>query len=245
LLKVQGGLVREREIVRLTSTVSTMRDAAALAAAGCADGTAVIAEEQTGGIGRHGHNWHSEAGAGLYCSVVLRMQEPSPILTLALGLAAMDAIRNTTGLVCDIRWPNDLLIAERKVSGIVVQMADSAAIAGIGINVNHEEFPAELASLATSLRIQSGRLQDREALLSNLLTSIDECCEILRSGRSAAILKMFTSASSYALGKRVKVDLGGKTIEGVTAGLNDSGFLLVRKADGSIETILAGGVRCS
>jgi BirA family biotin operon repressor/biotin-[acetyl-CoA-carboxylase] ligase len=233
----------ERDIIRLKSTVSTMRDAAGLAAGGCADGTAVVADEQTGGIGRHGHAWHSEAGAGLYCSVVLRLPDPSPILTLALGLATADAIRNTCGLVCDLRWPNDLMIAERKVCGILVQMAESAAIAGIGVNVNHSEFPPELAAVATSLRIQAGRVCDREALLTNLLTSIDECCEILRSGRNAAILKMFSSASSYVLGKRVKVDLGGRTIEGVTTGLDDAGFLLVRKADGNVETILAGGVR--
>jgi BirA family biotin operon repressor/biotin-[acetyl-CoA-carboxylase] ligase len=233
----------EREIVRLTTTTSTMRDAAALAAAGCLHGTALVAEEQTAGIGRHGHSWHSEPGAGLYVSVVLRLPETSPVLTLALGLATVDAIRNTTGLVCDLRWPNDVLAGERKLAGIIVQMADSAAIAGIGINVNHTGFPPDLAALATSLRLQTGRLVDREALLENLLGAIDDGCEILRSGGNAALLRMFSTASSYVSGKRVKVDLGERTIEGVTAGLNDAGFLRVRLGDGTIETILAGGVR--
>jgi BirA family biotin operon repressor/biotin-[acetyl-CoA-carboxylase] ligase len=233
----------EREIVRLRTTASTMRDAAALASQGCAHGTAVVADEQTAGIGRHGHSWHSEPCAGLYVSVVLRFPETTPILTLALGLAAVDAIRDTAGVVCDLRWPNDVLAAERKVAGIIVQMADSAAIAGIGINVNHTSFPPELASLATSLRIQTGRPLDREALLQSLLRSIDDCCEILRSGGTAALLKMFTSSSSYVSGKRVKVDLGERTIEGVTAGLDDAGFLRVRRSDGVIETVLAGGVR--
>ncbi len=220
-----------------------MRDAAALAAAGCLHGTALVAEEQTAGIGRHGHSWHSEPGAGLYVSVVLRLPETSPVLTLALGLATVDAIRNTTGLVCDLRWPNDVLAGERKLAGIIVQMADSAAIAGIGINVNHTGFPPDLAALATSLRLQTGRLVDREALLENLLGAIDDGCEILRSGGNAALLRMFSTASSYVSGKRVKVDLGERTIEGVTAGLNDAGFLRVRLGDGTIETILAGGVR--
>lgn len=233
----------EREIIRLKTTASTMRDATALAAGGCPHGTAVVADEQTAGIGRHGHSWHSEPGSGLYVSIVLRLPETTPILTLALGLAAVDAIRNTAGLVCDLRWPNDVLIAEKKVAGIIVQMADTAAIAGIGINVNHSAFPPDLAPLATSLRMQAGREIDREALLETLLTSIDECCEILRSGGNAALLKMFSTASSYVSGKRVKVDLGGRTIEGVTIGLDDTGFLRVRKPDGSIETVLAGGVR--
>jgi BirA family biotin operon repressor/biotin-[acetyl-CoA-carboxylase] ligase len=233
----------DREILRLATTASTMRDAAALAAQGCAHGTAVVADQQTAGIGRHGHSWHSEIGAGLYVSVVLRLPETSPILTLALGLATVDALRSTAGVVCDIRWPNDVMAGERKIAGIIVQMADSAAIAGIGINVNHSEFPPELAGTATSLRMQTGRTFDREALLQSLLVSIDDCCEILRSGGNTALLRMFSTASSYASGKRVKVDLGDRTIEGVTAGLDDAGFLRVRKPDGTTETILAGGVR--
>jgi BirA family transcriptional regulator, biotin operon repressor / biotin---[acetyl-CoA-carboxylase] ligase len=233
----------EREIIRLVKTASTMRDAAALAADGCPHGTAVVAAEQTAGMGRHGHSWHSEPGAGLYLSIVLRIPETSPILTLALGLATVDAIRNTAGLVCDLRWPNDVLIGGRKVAGIIVHMAGSATIAGIGINVNHTAFPPELSALATSLRIQAGRPIDMETLLQNLLSSVDDCCEILRSGGNAALLTMFSAASSYVQGKCVKVDLGDRTIEGVTAGLDDAGFLLVRKADSTVETILAGGVR--
>jgi BirA family transcriptional regulator, biotin operon repressor / biotin---[acetyl-CoA-carboxylase] ligase len=233
----------EREIVRLSTTASTMRDASALAVSGCAHGTAVVADEQTAGIGRHGHSWHSEPGAGLYLSVVLRLPETSPILTLALGLAAVDAIRNVAGVVCDLRWPNDVLAGGRKVAGIIVQMADSAAIAGIGINVNHALFPPDLAELATSLKIQTGRAIDKELLLESLLASIDDCCEILRSGGNAGLLRMFSTASSYVSGKRVKVDLGERTIEGVTVGLDDAGFLRVKRADGVVETILAGGVR--
>jgi BirA family biotin operon repressor/biotin-[acetyl-CoA-carboxylase] ligase len=233
----------EREIVRLGATASTMRDAAVLAASGCAHGTAVVAEEQTAGIGRHGHSWHSQPGAGLYLSVVLRLPETSPILTLALGLAAVDAIRNVAGVVCDLRWPNDVLAGGRKIAGIIVQMADSAAIAGIGINVNHTQFPPELTELATSLRLQTGRTIDKELLLESLLASIDDCCEILRSGGNAALLKMFSTASSYVSGKPVKVDLGERSIEGVTVGLDDAGFLRVKRTDGVIETILAGGVR--
>ncbi len=220
-----------------------MRDAAEAAAKGCPHGTAIVADRQTDGIGRQGHSWHSEAGAGLYVSVVLRLSEATPILTLALGLAAVDAIRNVAGLACDLRWPNDVMIGGKKTAGILVQMAGGAAIAGIGINVNHAAFPLELAGVATSLRIQTGREFDRESLLTNLLTSIDDCCEILQSGGQAAVLKMFSTVSSYANGKRVKVDLGDRTIEGVTVGLDDAGFLRVRKLDGGIETVLAGGVR--
>ena len=140
------GLRREfpdRRIDYYPTIDSTMRVAAALE-----PGDVVLAEEQRAGMGRHGHTWHSEAGSGIYCSMVLA---PAPVLTLALGLAAQDAIAESTGISCDLRWPNDVMIADRKVAGILVQLSGAKAIAGIGINVNHESFPPELAGEATSL----------------------------------------------------------------------------------------------
>ncbi|HEV2445969.1 MAG TPA: biotin--[acetyl-CoA-carboxylase] ligase, partial [Candidatus Sulfopaludibacter sp.] len=106
---------------------STMRAAAPLDL-----GAVVVAGEQTAGQGRHGHSWHSESGKGLYCSITLR---PAPVLTLALGLAAADAIAHVTGIACDLRWPNDLMLDDRKVAGILVQLAEGKAVAGIGINL--------------------------------------------------------------------------------------------------------------
>lgn len=230
--------------------MSTMQEAAALASAGCLHGTAVVAESQTAGIGRHGHVWHSEPGTGLYVSVVLRLPlSPAelPILTLALGLAVNEAIGLTTGLVCDLRWPNDILISGRKVAGILVQIVDNAAIAGIGINVNHASFPDWIAQEATSLRLAAGQDTgheiDREALLKQLLKSVADLCDLLVSAGNTAVLELFSAASSYAQGKCVHVDLGTRDLEGVTAGLTSQGFLRVRKADGTMETVIAGGVR--
>lgn len=224
-----------------------MTEAARLAAEGAPHLTAVVAEEQTAGIGRHGHSWHSEPGSGLYVSIILRLSLPpeqQPLVTLALGLATAEAIAEATGVACDLRWPNDVMIGTRKTAGILAQLSgNDAAIAGIGINVNHASFPADLEPLATSLAIASGRAQDRENLLSCLLNSVRNICELLERGERAAILRMFAEASSYAWGKRVRVDLGNRGIEGVTAGLDDHGFLLVRKTDGTMETIIAGGVR--
>jgi len=234
-------------IIRLDTVDSTMHYAARLAAEGCLHGTAVTAETQTAGMGRHGHVWHSEPGTGLYVSVVLRLPLPLanlPVLTLALGLAAGEAIGLATGLACDLRWPNDILTGGKKVAGILVQIVDGAAIAGIGVNVNHAHFPDWIAAEAVSIRMAIGREADREKLLNQLLQSIEETCNVLVSSGSAAILKLFANASSFALGKHVRVDLGGgRTVEGFTAGLTDLGFLRVRKQDGTLETVIAGGVR--
>jgi BirA family biotin operon repressor/biotin-[acetyl-CoA-carboxylase] ligase len=251
-----------RRIDYYASVDSTMR-----AAVGLEAGSVVLAEEQTAGQGRLGRAWHSEAGAGIYCSIVLR---PMPVLTLALGLAAQRAILEAAGLPCDIRWPNDLLLGGKKVAGILVQGMDGKAICGIGINVGHAEFPAELAEVATSLRLEVGKkadgptnpvgAPDRSTVLPQwggppglpsspcptdivlaLLPAIDAFVALGKD----EVLRLFAQASSYASGRRVTVAQPDGAIEGTTAGLDPSGFLIVRKDDGTDTLVLAGGVRAA
>ncbi len=206
------------------------------AAAGCPVGTVVVAEEQTAGQGRHGHSWHSAAGAGIYCSIVL---EPAPVLTLALGLAAADAIATVSGVTCDLRWPNDVLLGRKKVAGILVQLVEGRAVAGIGINLNQDAFPEELAEVATSLRMWTGREACPTGLLIALLRAVDSFAKEEKDN----ILRLFTHASSYAAGRRVTVDVPDGVIVGTTAGLDADGFLIVRQDDGTDTVVLAGGVR--
>jgi BirA family transcriptional regulator, biotin operon repressor / biotin---[acetyl-CoA-carboxylase] ligase len=228
---------------------STMAEARRLASAGAPSGTVVGAEEQTAGQGRLGRTWHSEPASGLYVSMILRRSFPPatlPVVTLALGLAARQAIWNATGLACDLRWPNDLLVESKKCAGILTQLESSVIIAGIGINVNHSSFPTELQNTATSLRIANGRAQSRERLLVELLPAIDGHCDLLEHHGIEAIIEAFTRASSYVWGRRVCVDQDGAELRGTTAGLNNSGFLNVRDDQGHNWVILAGGVRpCS
>jgi len=209
-------------------------------------GSAVVAEEQTAGQGRHGHSWHSEPGSGLYCSMALDLPlapEQMPVVTLALGLATVEAIARVADLRCDIRWPNDVMSGTRKVAGILVQLAGTKPVAGIGINVNHREFPPDIASLATSLRLAAGREISRERLLAALLPCVDAFCKMLVEGGKEKIIEAFTRCSTYAAGKRVEVELPDGVVRGVTAGLDAQGFLHVRRDDGKDVTILAGGVR--
>jgi BirA family biotin operon repressor/biotin-[acetyl-CoA-carboxylase] ligase len=161
---------------------------------------------------------------------------------LALGLGVQEAIGQTTGLAADLRWPNDVLIDGRKCAGILAQLEADAVIAGIGINVSHTEFPAEIANLATSLLLAGARVA-REDLLVALVNAVEGCCKILADNGAPAILRMFERASSYAFGRRVRVAQDQCEIVGVTCGLDASGFLKVRTDDGKETTILAGGVR--
>jgi BirA family biotin operon repressor/biotin-[acetyl-CoA-carboxylase] ligase len=214
-----------------------------------------VADEQTAGRGRGGHGWHSAAGDGLYVSALIAPPLPMTMalwLSLATGLAARAAIREVTGMVVDIRWPNDLLLNGRKCGGILVETAvDGAmlryAVIGIGINVNHAGFPAELEALATSLRMESRGKVSREALLGALLRALNkEIALLVQEHRGeiigAGLLERFAEASSWVRGKRVKVEEGGG-YTGLTNGLDRRGFLLVDGDDGVMHTVLSGGVR--
>ncbi len=239
----------ERRIEWYDTIDSTMKAATRLASAGCPHGTAVGAEEQSAGIGRYGRHWHSEPEAGIYMSLVLRLPlgpDKLPLVTLALGLAVVDAIHKATDVTCDLRWPNDVLVGGKKCCGILTQLEPPAIVAGIGINVNHPAFPDEIASLATSLRIASGRILSRERIISELLPGIDSYCLLLATEGADPILRMFTRASSYVSSRRVTVDQGDHTLTGTTAGLNAAGFLMLQSDDGKMHQIIAGGVRpCS
>jgi BirA family transcriptional regulator, biotin operon repressor / biotin---[acetyl-CoA-carboxylase] ligase len=235
-----------RLVMWLENTDSTMLDAARLAEADCPSGSVIGAEQQTAGQGRHGRSWHSEKEAGLYCSIVLRVPLPVerlPIVTMAAGLAAAEAITAVSGIAVDLRWPNDVLIGRRKVCGILIQQHDGALVCGVGINVNQTAFPEELSDIATSLRIASGRVQSREDLLVALLECLERHLEILLSQGVASVLRLFTAASSYVAGRRVTVEQGDTLLHGVTDGLDESGFLYLMQDNGVRTLILAGGVR--
>jgi BirA family biotin operon repressor/biotin-[acetyl-CoA-carboxylase] ligase len=224
---------------------STMTEASKLAEAGAPHGTVVLAEEQSAGIGRLGRKWLSPANAGIYTTILLRLKlapASSPVASLLVGLAVADAIQKTTNLLCDLRWPNDVLIGERKVSGILTQLINDCVIAGIGINVNQLSFPADLRTPATSLRIESnGREQAREPLIIHLLESLETLCEKLWSEGVNGILRAFSAASSYARHRRVIIEESGA--RGTTTGLDENGFLMIRFEDGQVQRLATGGVR--
>lgn len=245
----------------LPTTPSTNTLALEAAQAGAPHGSAWVADEQTAGRGRSNHIWHSSAGDGLYLSVLLRPQialADALWLSLAAGLAAQAAITNTTRLKPDIRWPNDVLIGNKKCGGILVETAAIAsqpnttamlryAVIGVGININHQSFPPELETLATSLLRETGRSWRREPIVIDFLRLLEIELDLLEAelcGKStkSRLLDRFTAASSWVSGKHVRVDeAGGYT--GVTDGLDGRGFLRVAGDDGVLHTVLSGGVR--
>jgi BirA family biotin operon repressor/biotin-[acetyl-CoA-carboxylase] ligase len=237
-------------------TDSTNSDALDAARSAAPHGSVYFADEQWAGRGRGGHEWRSAAGEGLYVSVLLRPSVPAarlPLLPLAAGLAAAQAIRSAAGLTVDLRWPNDLLLGPRKAGGILVEAKTSGgavdfAVVGIGINVHQRSFEPGLATPATSLEMEAGRRVSRQGLLVCLLESLErETQGLADPAAGVTIPARVEQASTWIRGRQVEVH-GPQACVGVTAGLDEHGFLRVRTAEGpvaSFVTVQTGGLRAA
>ena len=250
LRKRMKGTLFGKRVYHFFKTDSTNRVAMELGYAGEPEGAVILAEEQTAGRGRAGRNWHSERGAGLYVTILLRPKlspVQAPLLTMLAGLSAHMALLAQSNMTVELKWPNDLLLNGKKIGGILTEMHAEPSqirfvIIGIGLNVNQEKFPAELSSTATSLRRETGRLQSRLELLVKLLTQFEtDYNRFLREG-APYVVQRFELISSFANSRRVRVDTGVETYVGKTVGLSSEGLLLVQKDDGSQVTVIAGDV---
>ena len=230
---------------------STNTAAMAAAADGAPEGTVFLAEEQTAGRGRGANSWQSPRSTGIYCSAILRPTLPPSdvlVLSLAAGLAVQAAIHQGDARVQpDLKWPNDVLIAGKKVCGILTEMNAEATrvrylVVGIGINVNQSIFPKDLP--ATSLRLTTGSEWSRMELAAALLKSLEHEYRNLVEGPDAreSILRRFAENSSWVRDKEVRIEENGSEFEGTTAGLDARGFLLVQTPKG-MQTVLSGTVR--
>ena len=216
---------------------STNQRAKELAARGAPHGTLVTAAEQTAGRGRQGRSWLAPAGGAVLMSLLVReLDERFPLLPLVAAVAVAEACESLAPVSCRIKWPNDVWIDRRKVAGILVEgrPAEGWAVLGIGVNVGIEadEFPAELRSVATSLRASAGVEVGVEAALAEVLGSLArwlgrEAPEVLAAWRERDALR----------GERVRWAQGA----GVAAGIDDSGSLLVETSAGPV-TLGAGEV---
>jgi BirA family biotin operon repressor/biotin-[acetyl-CoA-carboxylase] ligase len=238
--------------IRHYFTIGSTNTAAMQAAAeGAVEGSLFLAEQQIAGRGRSDHKWHSAPSSGIYCSAILRPPLPPSealILSLAAGLAVQSAVQTIDPAIpVDLKWPNDLLIDGKKVCGILTEMNSEATqvrhiVVGIGINVNQATFPAELG--ASSLRMITGSEWSRVEVAAALLKSLDREYRMLLENPDAmpSITKRFVEASSWAYGKKVRIEESYSALEGTTAGLDARGFLQLKTQHG-IRTVLSGTVR--
>ena len=236
-------------ILRYESVTSTNSEVARLAADGAEEGVGVVADEQTAGRGRLQRAWSSPKGAGLYFSILLRPRIAAdrwPLITFVAALAAGDALLEGGGVQTDIKWPNDLLANERKICGILAEAIETpagrAVVVGIGINLTNNAFPQDLINVATSVAQEAGRQPEREAILAALLSALARWYSLLHEPDGAEkIVAVWTSRSSYAADKLVRVTNGDEVLQGITCGVDNDGALRLETPQG-IQLIRAGDV---
>jgi len=220
-----------------------------LAARGAPEGALVVAEAQTGGRGRLGRSWDSPPGAGLYVSLILRPPLPPtemPQITLTTAVAAARALRRVTGATPGIKWPNDLLLAGKKVGGILTEMETESdqirhLVVGLGLNVNNPAFPAGLEPIATSLLLATGREHSRLNILQAWLEEFEELYERFLAREFAAILEEWRSLT-VTLRQRLTVRQGPVTIRGLALEVAPDGALLVQTESGEVVRVTSGEI---
>lgn len=240
-----------RNIVYVESCTSTQLLAHEQAQENAADGTVILAEEQTSGKGRMARVWESKARKGIWMSVITRpvlTPQQAPQMTLVAAVAVTRAIEELTGLAPQIKWPNDILLDGKKVTGILTELqADpdliKAIILGIGINVNQSEmdFPLELKPIATSLKMALGESVNRAALIAKILGYLEYYTKLYETHGFSPI-KLLWEGYSNTAGKRIRAVMLNETIEGTALGISNEGMLELKLDDGTIRGIYSADI---
>lgn len=239
-----------REVVFFKEIGSTNVEAKVLAEKGFGHGTLVAADYQTGGKGRRGRSWHSPKGSTIAMSLILKPDletEHASMLTLIQAMAVAKAIEEICGLETQIKWPNDILVNEKKVCGILTEMnlemmEISSIIIGTGINVNQESFPGDISEIATSLKIEKKRTQSRADLIERICELFEEYFELFMETKNLTGFLEEYNAHLVSRGRMVKVLDPNGEFTGEALGINDLGELLVKKEDGEVINVYAGEV---
>ena len=226
---------------------STMNLAMQLGMQGSPNGTLVLAESQTRGRGRLGRNWFSPKYKGIYLSLILRpdiLPAASPILTLLSAVSICEAIKEVVHLDAQIKWPNDIIMHNKKLAGILTEMNAEVdkvnfVVIGIGLNVNNDK--KSLIAQSTSLKEQKGEQVQRILLLQELLRRIEKNFNLLETKGNQSIIDKWRNFS-LTLGKRVKIYCQDKHLEGQAVDIDKDGGLLIRKDSGIIQKVMSGDV---
>ncbi len=238
-------------IVYNESVDSTNQVAKKMAAQEAPNGTVCVAEEQVGGRGRLSRGWFSPYGKGIWCSILLKptcMPEEASKFTLLAAVAVVQAVNEYKGVKAGIKWPNDILLEGKKLVGILTEMSAQFGhinyiVVGVGINTHVEEeiMPEEFRGSATCVQDIAEEPVVRAELLAKMLNHFEELYEQVEAHGFESIFGLWREYSC-TLGQMVKVISPDKTYEGEAIDINEDGMLMVRKDDGTMETVVAGDV---
>lgn len=238
-----------KEVFFYESVDSTNTIAAERAEKGAAEGVVVLADSQQKGRGRHGRCWESPSGVNIYMSIILRPEietKDITLITIMAAIACAHALRRITGLNLTIKWPNDLMVRNKKLGGILTELKTGHgriifAILGIGINVNIESnaFPDDIKQIATSVRAETGKPYSREVISAEILNEIDHWYRVLHKKGREMLLSEWQKLTS-TLGKKVRVTVDKETFTGLAEAIDDEGMLLLRLPSGVLKRISSG-----
>lgn len=244
--KVKGIFGKE---IFLYETVGSTNTVAAELFEKTSEGAVILADGQERGRGRLGRTWISPAGVNIHMSVILRPKtelRDATLITIMAAVACASGLRKATGLDVSIKWPNDLMVSDKKLGGILTDIKTEkgtiiAAIVGIGINVNSntDTFPQEVNKTATSVKKETGDLSSREEITIAVLIEMDKWYAILQGEDRTMLLSEWKRLTS-TLGKKVAVTLGEETLSGVAEAIDGEGRLLLKLPSGEIKRISSG-----
>lgn len=239
----------------MESTGSTNPDAKRFAEEGEPHGTTVVADRQTQGRGRRGRSWSSPSGVSIYFTIVVRPEfapDKASMITLVMALSVAQAIEEVTGLQAQIKWPNDIVVHQKKVCGILTEMSMTPeldeiqfVVVGVGVNTNHnsvEEFPEEIRKTATSLKIESGTHIDRAGLLERILARFEENYDRFEKVQDLSALRDAYQAHLINVDAQVRVLDPAGEYTGISRGISETGELIVERETGEQVLVYAGEV---
>lgn len=244
-------IMGKQEIVCLMETASTNTRAKRLASDGAPEGTVVIAENQISGRGRLGRTWFSSKGKGIFLSLVLRPRI-SPMaavgITLMTAVAVAETLMDETGIAPTIKWPNDVLVDQKKLAGILTEISTDMdvvnhVVVGMGLNLNTDtaDFPDDIRSTTTSIYSETGKTWPRKRLIQSFLEHFESCYIETVNGQFNAVMERWKSFSCIT-GKTITVNMINKTITGTVLDIDGEGFLILKDSNGTIHRILSGDI---
>lgn len=236
-------------IIYLDEVDSTNTRAKLEADTGAPGWTLVTADRQISGKGRRGRSFDSPAGVGIFMTLILKPDFPpvkASMLTLISGLAVCKGLREVTGIPAMIKWPNDIVINGKKICGILTEMSSEMeyinyVVVGIGINVNNDKFPQDIADVATSVRLETGKVFRRSDIIASVIKHLKKYYDIFLRTEDLSLLKEEYNSLMINTGKRVLVIRGDENYEAVAKSIDNDGELIIER-DGQVMKVMSGEV---
>lgn len=247
--EIESSLLEGYSVEYLDETDSTNNHAKLIAEKGAANKTLVVSDAQSAGKGRRGRSFDSPKGVSIFMSLLLRpdiIPNKASMITIVAAMAVREGIEKATGLLCSIKWPNDIICNGKKVCGILTEMSCEMqsvnyVVVGIGINVNNVVFPKEIENIATSIKLETKENSCRSQIISEVIKGFEKYYDLFLKSQDMSMLKEEYNKYLVNVDNKVRVIGTNGDYEAIAKGIDDDGELIVNK-DGKLTKVLSGEV---